>query len=167
MKKAAGIACVILGAGLLTSSVHGQTLDDRLTLLTPLINKTWEAPMPEIGEGVIRHVRWDVINDGNAVKQITEIEKIGFRTEALFFWDSENAAIGVFSLSSNGNFFRGHVREEGGKILTTGYAVFPDLKLEFRNTFEFTELGTCIDRWFTFRENEWKPGHVFELSELK
>jgi hypothetical protein len=73
----------------------------------------------------------------------------------------------VFSITSNGNFFHGHVIEDEGKILVYGLITFPDNKLEFRNTFELTEEGKLIDRWFTFRDGEWKPGHVFELSEKK
>jgi len=42
---------------------------------------------------------------------------------------------------------------------------FPDDKLEFKNTFELNEEGKLIDKWFTFRDGEWKPGHTFELSE--
>lgn len=165
MKKSASIIPVMLMMVVPLFPSSGQDLDDHLTLLKPLLDKTWEALMPRLGESITRRVRWEAINEGRAIKQTTEVEKIGFKTEAWFFWDSDAGAIGVFSLSSNGNFFHGHVREEDGTILMTGYAVFPDLKLDFRNMFEFTDAGTVIDRWFTFREGAWMPGHVFELTE--
>ncbi|MBW1933687.1 MAG: hypothetical protein JRI56_11970 [Deltaproteobacteria bacterium] len=88
-------------------------------------------------------------------------------TEAYFYWDSDKQEIGVFSITSNGNFFHGHVIEDDVKILIYGLITFPDNKLEFRNTFELTEEGKLIDKWFTFRDGEWKPGHTFELSEKK
>lgn len=88
-------------------------------------------------------------------------------TEAYFYWDSDKQEIGVFSITSNGNFYHGHVIEDNGKILFYGYIAFQNEKLKFWNTFELTEDGKLIDNWFTFRDGEWKPGHSFELSETK
>jgi len=133
------IVYVILNAILVTCipfpGLYGQQLDEYLTLLEPLTNKTWQAEMPQLGEGVMRHCRWNVIWEGKAVKQTTEIIKINFVTEAYFFWDSDKQEIGLFSISSNGNFLHGYVKEENGKILMYGYATFPDDKIEFKNSF--------------------------------
>jgi len=145
----------------------GQQPDEHLVLLKPLTNKTSQAEMPQLGEGVMRQCRWDVIWEGKAVKQTTEIIKINFVTEAYFFWDSDKQEIGLFSISSNGNFLHGYVKEENGKILMYGYATFPDDKIEFKNSFELTEEGKLLDQWFRFQDGEWKPGHSFVLSEKK
>ncbi len=147
--------------------LFGQQLDEHLLLLEPLTNKTWQAEMPRLGQDVMRECRWDVIWEGKAVKQILTIKKIHFVTEAYFFWDSDKLEIGMFSISSNGNFLHGHVKEENGKILMYGFATFPNEKIEFRNSFELTEEGELLDQWYRFQEGEWKPGHSFLLSEKK
>ena len=149
------------------SSLFSQQLDEHLLLLGPLTNKTWQAEMPRLGEGVMRECRWDVIWEGKAVKQIIEIKKINFVTEAYFFWDSDKQEIGMFSISSNGNFLQGHVQEENGKILMYGFATFPNEKIGFRNSFELTEDGELLDQWYRFQDGEWKTGHSFLLTEKK
>ncbi len=148
-------------------SLFGQQLDEHLALLEPLTNKTWEAEMPRLGEGAMRQCRWDVVWEGKAVKQTTEIKKINFVTEAYFFWDSGKQEIGMFSISSNGNFLHGHVKEENGNILMYGYATFPEEKIEFKNTFHLTKDGKLLDQWYRLQDGQWKPGHSFVLSEKK
>jgi len=157
----------ILLMGAFISPVYSQELDEHLKLFGPIVNKKWEGDMPRFGERAKREVLWKVIWNGKAVKQTTEVKILQSITEAYFYWDSDEQEIGVFSITSNGNFFHGHVIEDEGKILVYGLITFPDNKLEFRNTFELTEEGKLIDRWFTFRDGEWKPGHVFELSQKK
>jgi len=167
MKKTQIMMCFIIFFIFSFSSIYGQELDEHLKLLSPLTNKNWEGEMLRLGEGAKREVVWKIIWNGKAIKQTTEVKIIQNITEAYFYWDSDKQEIGVFSLTSNGNFYHGHVIEENGKIFIYGHITFPDTKLEFRNTFELTENGKLLDKWFTFRDGEWKPGHVFELSEKK
>ncbi|MBN2246263.1 MAG: hypothetical protein JW755_10515 [Candidatus Aminicenantes bacterium] len=148
-------------------AIYGQELDEHLKLLAPLTNKNWEGDMPRLGEGAKREVIWQIIWNGKAIKLTTEVKILQSITEAYFYWDSNKQEIGVFSITSNGNFYQGHAIDENGKILIYGHITFPDTKLEFRNNFGLTEEGTLIDRWYTFRDGEWTPGHVFELSEKK
>lgn len=158
---------MVLLMGVLLSPVYSQELDEHLKLFEPIVNKKWEGDMPRFGEGAKREVLWKVIWNGRAIKQTTEIKTLKSITEAYFYWDSDKQEIGVFSITSNGNFFQGHVVEDDGKILIYGLITFPDNKLKFRNTFELTQEGKLIDKWFTFRDGEWKPGHTFVLSEKK
>lgn len=167
MKKVQLMMCVIISILLSFSSIYGQELDEHLKLLAPITNKNWEGKMPRFGEGAKREVVWKVIWNGKAIKQTTKVKILHSITEAYFYWDSDKQEIGVFSITSNGNFFYGHVIEDDGRILIYGYITFPDTKLEFRNTFELTEDGKLLDKWFTFQDGEWKPGHVFELYETK
>lgn len=167
MKKLKLMMCSILSILLSFSSIYGQELDEHLGLLALIANKNWEGDMPRFGEGAKREVLWEVIWNGKAIKQTTEVKMLHSTSEAYFYWDSGKQEIGVFSITSNGNFFHGHVIEEDGKILIYGDITFPDEKLKFRNTFELTEEGKLVDKWFTFRDDEWKPGHTFELSEKK
>ena len=167
MKKNLFIIGVIISYIFSFSAIYGQELDEHLMLLSSLTNKNWEGEMPRFGEGAKREVVWEILWNGKAIKQTTEVKILQSVTEAYFYWDSDKQEIGVFSITSNGNFYHGHVIEDDGKILIYGYITFPDTKLEFRNTFELTEDGKLLDKWFTFRGGEWTPGHVFELSEKK
>jgi len=150
-----------------SSILNAQQPVEHLRLLEPLTGKNWAGIMKRFGEGSKREVQWDFRWDGKAVRQVTRIVKINFFTETYYYWDYDKQEIGMFSLSSNGNFLQGHVKEENGKICMYGIAAYPEAKIMFRNTFELTEDGKLIDRWFTFRDGEWKPGHMFELSEKK
>lgn len=167
MKKVQLLIWTILSILLSSSLIYGQELDERLRLLAPMANKNWEGEMPRIGEGAKREVMWKVIWNGKAIKQTTEVKMLHSISEAYYYWDSDKQEIGVFSITSNGNFFHGHAVDDDGKILIYGNITFPDEKLEFRNTFELTEEGKLIDKWFTFRSGKWMPGHAFELSEKK
>ena len=167
MKKVKITLTAILLTCIPFPALLSQQLDEHLLLLEPLINKTWQAEMPRLGEGVMRQCRWDVIWEGKAVKQTLVIEKINFVSEAYFFWDSDKQEIGMFSISSNGNFLQGHVQEENGKILMYGFATFPNEKIGFRNSFELTEDGELLDQWYRFQDGEWKTGHSFLLTEKK
>lgn len=167
MKKVELMMCAILSPLLSFSSIYGQGLDENLRLLSPLVNKNWEGQMPRLGEGAKREVLWKAIWNGKAIKQTTEVKILHSVSEAYFYWDSDKQEIGVFSITSNGNFYHGHAVEDGGKILIYGDITFPNEKLQFRNTFELTAEGRLVDKWFTFESGEWKPGHTFELSEKK
>jgi len=167
MKKVKLMMCAILSILLSYSSIYGQELDEHLRLLEPIANKNWEGEMSRLGEGAKREVLWEVIWGGKAIKQTTEVKILQSISEAYFYWDSDKQEIGVFSITSNGNFFHGHVIEDEGKILIYGDITFPNEKLKFRNTFELTDEGKLIDKWFTFESGEWRPGHTFELTEKK
>jgi len=152
MRKVQLMICVILSILLSFSSIYGQELDEHLRLLAPLANKKWEGEMPRFGEGTKREVMWNVIWNRKAIKQTTEVKMLNSISETYFYWDSDKQEIGVFSITSNGNFFH-------------GYITFLNEMLEFRNTFELNEKGKLVDKWFTFRSGEWKLGHTFELSK--
>ena len=149
------------------SPSHGQELDEHLKLLKPLTRNNWVGKMPRFGEGATREVVWKVLWNGKAVQQTTNVKFLNSVTEAYFYWDFHKQEIGVFSITSNGNFFQAHVSGDGGKILIYGDITFPDKKLKFRNTFELTEEGKLLDKWFTLQDGQWKPGHTFELSATK
>lgn len=149
------------------SSIYGQELDEHLKLLEPFINKSWEAEIPRFGEGAKMEIMWKVIEKGKVIKKTGELKILNSTFEAYYFWDSDKQEIGVFSIHNNGNFLHGHVKEEDGKILEYGYVTFPDKKLEFRNTFEFTEDGKLLDKYFRFEDGEWQAGHSREFFEKK
>jgi hypothetical protein len=59
------------------------------------------------------------------------------------------------------------VKEEEGKILKYGYSIFPDRKLEFRNTLEITPDGKLADKYFRFEDGEWKAGHSVTYEAIE
>lgn len=149
------------------SSIYGQDLDEKLKLLEPFTNRLWEAEVPRFGEGTKMEIMWKVMEKGKVIKKTGEFKILNSSHEAFYFWDSDKQEIGVFSIHNNGNFLHGHVKEEDGKILVYGYVTFPDKKLEFRNTFEFTEDGKLLDKYFRYEDGEWRAGHSREYYEKK
>ena len=167
MKK---LKCLFIEIILITlsfSSIYGQELDEKLKLLEPFTNKLWEAEIPRFGEGAKMEIMWEVMWEGKVIKETGELKILNYTFETYYYWDFNKQEIGVFSIHSNGNFSHGHVKEEDGKILVYGYGTLPDKKLEFRNTFEFTEDGKLLDKYFRFEDGEWKAGHSRIFYEQK
>jgi len=156
----------ILFLAVFTNAALGQALDKNLEILEPLVSKNWVGYLkaPDSDKMIELPRRWDVLWDGKAVKYSSYIAELNNFSEGYLYWDPGKKEIAVFRINSRGIITRGHVKKENGKILMYGHATFPDRTLEFRNTFEITEDGTLIDRWFRFEDGEWKAGHVVELK---
>jgi hypothetical protein len=149
------------------TSIYGQDLDENLKLLEPFINKKWEAKEPRFGEDAKIDRRFEIIEDGKAIKRISTLNVIHATSVYLYYWDFNKQEIGVFGIHNNGNFVHGHVKKEADKILIYGFGTFPDKKLEFRNTYELTNDGKFLDKYYRFEDNEWKSGHEWEFYEIK
>ncbi len=167
MKNTKNISCTIILIFLSLTSVYGQKLDEKLRLLKPLINTKWEAQETRFGEDAIINRWFEVIEDGKAVKRTDTFKVINATSVYLYFWDFEKQEIGVFGIHNNGNFVHGHVKEEEGKILIYGYGIFPDKKLEFRNTYELNTDGKFLDKYYRFEDNAWQSGHSWEFNQIK
>ena len=146
---------------------NGQELDEHLRPLEPLIHETWEAKEPRFGDGAIINRRFEIVENGKAIKRTDTFRVINATSEYFYYWDFEKKEIAVFGIHNNGNFVHGHLKEEDGKILIYGFETFPDKKLKFRNTFEFTEDGRYLDNYYRFEDNEWKPGHSWVFYQKK
>ena len=70
---------------------------------------------------------------------------------------------------SNGNIAVGNMKEESGKMLSYGYVIFADKKLELRNTYELTAKREAVDQYFRFEDGEWKAGHsrVWAVKQME
>ena len=156
----------VLFLAVLMNAAAGQVLDKNLEILKPLVNKAWVGYLKALDSDKMIELprRWDVIWDGKAVKYSSYVAELNNFSEGYLYWDPQKKEVAVFRINSRGIITRGHVKKENGKILMYGHATFPDRILEFRNTFEITEEGTLIDRWFRFEDGEWKAGHVVELK---
>ena len=148
-------------------SIYGQELDENLMLLEPFIHQKWEAKEPRFGEEAKIDRKFEIIEDGKAIKRTESFKVINATAEYFYYWDFEKQEIGVFGIHNNGNYVHGHVKEEDGKILIYGYGTFPDKKLEFRNTYELSEDGRFFDKYYRFEDNEWKSGHSWVFFEKK
>ncbi len=167
MKKFNFVFALAMLIALTFSSSYGQKLDEKLKMLEPFINKTWEANIPRFGEDAKQVVKWEIICNGKVIKKTGELKMINSLFEAYYFWDSEKMEIGFFSIHSNGNFANGHLKEDNGKIITYGFTTFPDKKLEFKNTLEFTKDNKFRDKYFRVEDGEWKDGHSRVFTEVK
>ncbi len=163
------ILLALLATGILFGQEGKKTetsLCDNLKLLEPIVNKKWvgviNSPDGKMQARVVR--QFDVVWDGNAIKRTDYCKALNNESEAFIFWDPAEQAAKFFSINSRGIFLNGIVSDDSGKILISGRITFPDTALDYRNTFELTDDGKLLDKWYAFRGGEWKAGHNIELT---
>jgi len=132
-----------------------------LSLLKPLVGKTWICETKDPSGQMTLHMlmTYEPMHDGKVITYYQETEELKNRNDGYVYYDPDKKEIAFLSLNSNGNISMGNMKEEGGKILKYGYTIFPDRKLEFRNTLEITPDGKLVDKYYRFEDGEWKAGH--------
>ena len=140
-------------------------LNENLKLLEPIVNKKWVgvlgSPDGKQQAQVVR--KFNVVWDGNAIKRTDYCMALKNEGEAFIFWDPAEQNIKIFSINNRGIFLNGVATDDSGKILISGRVTFPDTSFNYRNTFELTDDGKLLDKWYAFRGGEWKAGHIVEL----
>jgi hypothetical protein len=148
------------------SSENSPALNENLKLLEPLANKKWVGKLKALNEDryldIVR--QFDIIWNGTAIKISSFCRELNSDREGYIYWDSDENQIALFSINNKGTIQKGYVSEDQGKILFSGFIIFPDRKLEFKNYFELTSEGRLIDKWFRRENGEWLPGHNLELT---
>ena len=137
------------------------SLRKELDILKPFVGKTWVSEDTHPSGQMKLHfiIRLEPEHDGKILKYYGECEELKIRTDGYYYYDPDKKEIAFLWLSSNGNITVGNMKEEDGKILAYGFGIFPDRKLAFRNTYEFTPDGKLRDNFFRFEDGEWKAGH--------
>ncbi len=148
-----------------TSNENNLILNENLKLLEPLTNKKWVGKIKALNEDryldIVR--QFDIIWNGTAVKITSFCKDLNSEREGYIYWDSDENKIALFSINNRGIIQKGYVAEDQGKILASGFIIFPNRKLEYKNYFELTPEGKLIDKWFRLENGEWLPGHNIEL----
>jgi hypothetical protein len=137
------------------------SLRKELDILKSIVGKTWvcEEKAPD-GQSTFHFLlKFEPIHNGNTIKRYLECKELNYQSDGFYYYDPDKKEIALLELGSNGNFSIGNINEENGVILKHGYTIFPDSRLKFRNTMEFTSDGNLIDKFFSFENGEWKPGH--------
>jgi len=156
---------LFLGLAMLASPrIFGQgepVLRPELSLLKPLVGKTWTATDTHPSGQMTLHfsLRLDPIHAGKVLRLHTVCEELRVETDGYFYFDPDKKEITFLWLTSNGNITVGKVVEDQGKILLTGLAIFPDKKLEFRDIYEIGPNGAFTDRYFRLEDGKWQAGH--------
>ncbi len=155
------IISITILPGALCPGQDEMALRQELLILKPLVGKTWIGEMKDPSGKKTLHLlmKCEPLHDGKVLKYYQETQELKNRNDGYYYYDPDKKEIAFLILNSNGNLAKGNVKEEGGKILKHGYAIFPDRKLEFRNTLEVTPDGKLNDKWFSFEDGEWKAGH--------
>lgn len=161
MKTGIFILSVILISSIQLFAQDEIVLREELSILKPFVGKTWVSKEKHISEERMLNftLKLEPMHGGKIIRIYGECKELNNQTDGYYYYDSDKKKIAFLSLTSNGNFAIGNVKEEDGKILRYGYTIFPDRKLEFRNTLEFTPDGKFIDKYFRYEDGEWKPGH--------
>ena len=161
MKKPMLMIFLALLAGAHASGQAEVTLRKELDILKPLIGKTWICEMTDpSGRQTLHLLRlYEPMHDGKILKIYQECRELNSQTDGYYYFDPDKKEIAFLTLTNNGNFAAGNVKEEGGKILEYGHVTFPNEKLEFRNTYELTANGQMVDHFFSFENGQWRAGH--------
>lgn len=154
----------VLMAVLASAFCLGQdeiALRQELSILKPLVGKIWVCETQDPSGQMTLHMlfRYEPMHDGKVLQYYQETKELNNRNDGYFYYDPDKKEIAFLTLNSNGNIATGNLKEEGGKILKYGYTVFPNRKLEFRNTLEIMSDGSLVDKYFRFEDGEWKAGH--------
>jgi len=161
MKKLNLIISIVLFMSAYCLGQNEVSLRKELDILKPFAGKRWFCESTDPSGQMTLHLlrRFEPMHDGKILKLYGECKELKIRTDGYYYYDPDKKEIAFLWLTSNGNITVGNVKEEDGKILAYRYAIFPDQKLEFRNTYEFTSDGKLHDKWFSFEGREWKAGH--------
>jgi len=166
MKKLVLIVSMAILASAFCLGQDEITLRQELSILKPLVGKTWICETKDPSGQMTLHMlmKYEPMHDGKVLKYYQETKELKNRNDGYFYYDPDKKEIAFLALNSNGNIAVGNVKEEEGKILKYGYAIFPDRKLEFRNTLEITPDGKLVDKYFRFDNGEWQAGHSVTYS---
>ncbi len=151
---------------------HSQQLDERLRGLEPLLDKTWigmmEAPDGTQASKIV--LTYEAILDGKAVRFSRVNPDRNVSAEGYFYWDNLEQKVAYFLIGTGGNYAQGFVGFEGNTVTIEGKAVLAQSPrpggpqtLVFRHTFEWTEDGRLIDRYYLNLAGVWQAGHVIEF----
>lgn len=136
-------------------------LREELKLLQPLTGKSWVSEMTDPSGQKTLHLSqyYEPMYGGKVLKSYRECKELNYQSSGFIYFNPDTREIEELQLSSNGNMFKGNVKEEDGKLLFYGYTIFADSKREFRNTYEITPDGKIIDEYFSGDNGKWKAGH--------
>jgi len=154
------------------NSLQSKSLDSNLKVLKPFLNKHWigmlKSPDGSREFKVIR--KYESILDGKVIKSIKENEELKNYGEGYFYWDDLKKKIAFFFIENSRVFLIGEVTIKENMIIINGKLTWPEKQrppvnqsFEFKNTFELTEDGKMIDRWFHNAFGQWRSGHVIEF----
>ncbi|MBU1012988.1 MAG: hypothetical protein KKG99_08270 [Bacteroidetes bacterium] len=156
--------------------ISAQELNKNLEVLKPLLNKTWEGKLkaPD-GSAEFTVVRtYELMDKGTIIKCTKKNADLGGYGEGYFYWDDLEKKIAFFFIETNGVFNTGFVSVEKDVITIEGKMTWPSQtnpqvkqSFDFKNTFEFTEEGKLIDKWFQNAFGPWRPGHTIEFKMVK
>lgn len=149
-----------------------QEINQKLTILKPLFNKTWEgklkAPDGSVEFSVVK--TFNLFDKGNIIKVTSANRDMEEYGEGYFYWDDLEKKIAFFFVESSGVFETGFVTSEGNMIIIEGKMTWPgqvNLQVkqsyDFKNTFEFTTENTMTDKWYMNAFGPWRTGHVIEF----
>jgi len=105
-------------------------------------------------------ITWDLALSGQVVRWLKTVDEIGFEMETHFYWDRIRETVAFVQLCNNGAHGTGTAAIMDGTLTLVGVAMQSSGAVEFRQTFERSEDGTLVDRYYTRAGSTWLPEHV-------
>jgi hypothetical protein len=149
-------------------SAFGQTLNEKLKFLEPMLGNNWVGEMksPDGKKAFKVNLSYESMWNGTVIKFSRSNPELNFFSEGYIYWDDDVQKLLLFSVSSRGGADKGDIIFEDGKITIKGNSTIKDKTFDYKNTFEFTSNGKMIDRWFQNAKGSWQPGHTIEFHRV-
>ena len=150
------------------------SLDPRLKLIEPLVNRKWTGLMkaPD-GSASWKSIRiWEIIWKGKAIKYSNSVPELNSYEEGFIYWDDIIKKPAFFSLHSRGVYQSGFISADKNVINFEGKMTWPTppsdpgikQSYDFKNTFEFVSPMEMVDKWFQNAFGPWQPGHIVAFT---
>lgn len=170
-----GAVLLLVTQFVLPVSLNGQSLDEHLLPLAPLLNKSWKGFL-EAPDGSTRYkviLVYESILDGKAIRCRKTNDDLNNFGEGYFYWNDVEKRIAYLFIENYGTVSDGYATVEKGSVKIEGRLILPTQQnpdarqdYDFEETFEFVEKGIMINRWFHNALGPWRPGQVMRyISE--
>jgi len=166
------LTTIIIELLFLTSFCQVQNekpMREEMKFLEPITGKSWhcEDVHPVMQQKLHLSFMLEPMHNGKILKISRYCDELNNHTDGYCYYDPMKKEIAIISLNSNGNYSKGYIIPDEGKILVYGQTVFPDKTIEFKNTLEINSDGKLEDKYFWFDGEKWNAGHsrVYEYSE--
>lgn len=160
-------ACAVLTAMLAGSMTSlAQEPNDILSQFDPLLGKTWICRSWDGADAEQeRIIHWEMILDGNAIRETVEVPEIGFRREGLIYWDPEREEVVRLIVTNNGLLGHETVSTENGKIVFHGKMIEAQGdRMGQGETYEYLSDGTLRFISYVPADGDWRQRHILEYT---
>jgi len=126
--------------------VDAQILIPELAAFEKFVGGEWIGGVDDPKETVDIVMRFEVLLDGTAIRQVKNLPSAKQKTEKLFYWDADAKSIAYLYLTSNRYMTRGRVTLKGSVLVSEGVQYGPDgTSRQVRSEVTLNNDGTFVE----------------------